>query len=139
MIKELTVGETLEFLKDFGVVSSELKGADSNEKLCDQGFFYDPKKEEITLLVDSVRIRVPARLGKRAKRNDFDNKSNRIAGVEIYRSERIYLSEDGIGFENEDFKNYVLEINDVSEEDFNNEWKAFLLEKERMVELERSL
>ena len=139
MIEKLTVGEILDFLKDFVIGSSELKGADSNEKLCDQGVFYDPKREEMTLLVDSVRIRVPAHLGKRAKGNDFDNKSDRIDRFEIYRSEKIYLSEDGIGFENEDFKNYILKINDVSEEDFNNEWKAFLLGKENMVELERTL
>ena len=139
MIQELTVEEILEFLEDFGIGSSELKGADSNEKLCDQGLSYDPKREEITLLVDSVRIRVSADLGKRAKGNDFDNKSDRISGVKIYQNEKIYLSEGGIGFENKGFKNYILKINGVSEEDLNNVWKAFLLRKENMVELERSL
>lgn len=139
MIQELTVEEILEFLKDFGIGSSELKGADSNEKLCDQGDFYDPKREEITLLVDSVRIRVSADLDEMAKGNDFDNKSDRISGVKIYQNEKIYLSEGGIGFENKGFKKYVLKINDVSEEDLNNEWKAFLLRKENMDELGRSL
>ena len=139
MIQELTVEEILEFLKDFGIGSSELKGADSNEKLCDQGVFYDPKREEITLLVDSVRIRVSADLDEMAKENDFDNKSDRISGVKIYQNEKIYLSEGGIGFENKGFKKYVLKINDVSEEDLNNEWKAFLLRKENMDELGRSL
>lgn len=141
MIEELTAGELSDFLASFGMILSEQRDLEKDKPILDQGVVFDEKKDEMIVLVDFVTFRVPAYLDTTKQiDDDFDQSEEKsVDRIEIYQREKIYLSENGIGFENEEFKNHVLKINDVSEEDLKNEWIVFLLDKENKTELTKNL